>query len=324
MTPRERAIAALTLQKPDQVPTFELEFQLDEEMFGRQLVPEDLTRQNIGKLSAAEKEKRLCELAEDIVYIYDQLDYAIIPGPYQVGYVDNGFISPEKMFLFQRIRELTGHRRMLGFHADGTFSIPDGNGMYEFAYKTADAPEELHDEAKTLMNNAIERNKALAECGVEVGLMCSDYCYNSGPFLSPAMFEEFIQPYLAKIIEEGKKAGLYMIKHTDGNIMPILHQLVECAPHALHSLDPMAGMDIREIAELVGDRVCLCGNVNCSLLQTGTIEELEKSAEYCLTYGKQSKGYIYCTSNVPFKGIDPKRYQLVLDIWKKMRDYQPI
>ena len=38
MTPKERAVAALTLKVPDMVPTFELEFQLEEEMFGRKFI----------------------------------------------------------------------------------------------------------------------------------------------------------------------------------------------------------------------------------------------------------------------------------------------
>jgi hypothetical protein len=59
------------------------------------------------------------------------------------------------------------------------------------------------------------------------------------------MFEEYIQPYLFKIIDEAKRDGLYTIKHTDGNIMPILNQLVECRPHGLHSIDPMADVDIK-------------------------------------------------------------------------------
>ena len=48
---------------------------------------------------------------------------------------------------------------------------------------------------------------------------------------------------------------------------------MECRPHALHSIDPMAGVDIREVKRLVGDKVCLCGNVHCAALQTGTDEE---------------------------------------------------
>jgi len=321
MTPKERAVAALTLKIPDKVPTFELEFQIEKEMFNKELIPTDLKPENISKLSSTQKDKRLNELAEDIVYIYDQLDYSIIPGPYGIGYVDGTFISLEKKFLFNKIRELTNGERMIGYHADGTFSVPDGNAMYDFAYRIADDPDAVHQQAKEMMDAAIAQNYALAEAGVEVGLLCSDYCYNTGPFLSPDMFGEFIQPYLAKIIEEGKKAGLYMIKHTDGNIMPILDQLAECKPHGLHSIDPMAGVDIKLVKKLIGDKICLCGNVHCAALQTGTDEEVIQSAEYCMTYGKPGGGYIFCTSNVPFKGMPVERYKMILDVWKKKRDY---
>jgi len=321
MTPKERAIAALTLKQPDQVPTFELEFQLSEEMYGKNLNPKELSPSEISKLSIIEKERLLNKLAEGFAYVYETLDYAIMPGPYGIGNAWGGKITPELGFLIKKIKELTGGRRMLGYHADGTFSLPDGNEMYAFAYKMADEPEELHREAKQMMEDVIVHNKVLADAGIEVGLLCCDYCYNSGPFISPAHFGEFIQPYLAKIIEEGKKAGLYMIKHCDGNIMPILDQLVECRPHALHSLDPMAGVDIKEVKALVGDKVCLCGNVHCAALQTGTDEEVIASAEYCLTHGKPGGGYIFCTSNVPFKGMPPRRYQMILDVWKRMREY---
>ena len=47
----------------------------------------------------------------------------------------------------------------------------------------------------------------------------------------------------------------------------------------------------------------------------------EKTWEYCLKYGKPGGGYIYCTSNIPFKGLPLDRYRLVLDVWKKYRDY---
>lgn len=96
---------------------------------------------------------------------------------------------------------------------------------------------------------------------------------------------------------------------------------MECEPHAIHSLDPMAKVDIKEVKRLVGDKVCLCGNVNCALMQTGTDEEVVESAKYCLTHGKPNGGYIFCTSNVPFRGLPVERYKLILDIWKQMRDY---
>lgn len=321
MTPKERAIAALTLRVPDEVPTFELEFQISKEMFGIDFLPDDLSPERIGKLTRHERERRLCELADDIVTVYDKLDYAIIPGPYHIGGFEKGEISPNLKMLQREILKRVNGTRMIGYHGDGTYSVPDGEAMFEFAYQLADNPAAVHENARKMAEDAIERNKRLADNGVEVLLLCSDYCYNSGPFLSPAMFGEFVTPYLHMIIEAARKEGLYTIKHTDGDIMPILDQLAKCRPHALHSLDPMAGVDIKEVKRLVGDRICLCGNVNCSLLQSGTEEELAESARYAMRHGKPGGGYIYCTSNVPFRGIDPKRYQIVLDEWKKGRSY---
>ena len=325
MTPKERAVAALTLKVPDMVPTFELEFQLEEGMFGRKFITADLEPENLAKLSWREKEAKIFELAQYTVQVYSSLEYSIIPG-YGPGDLDGfwkrGEPLPEELRLFHKyLRELIGDTVMIGFHGDGTFSIPDGNEMYAFAYAIADDPDGMKQKAETMAHAAIRRNRMLAESGVDCLFLCSDYCYNSGPFLSPAHFREFIQPYVYMIIEAARREGLYTIKHTDGNIMPILDQLAECRPHALHSIDPMAGVDIREVKRLVGDKVCLCGNVNCATLQTGTAAEVDLSAEYCLRYGKPGGGYIFCTSNVPFKGMPVAQYRRMLDIWKAMRSY---
>lgn len=309
---------------PDSVPTFELEFQIEEEMFGRKFITEELRPQALAKLSQKEKERKLYEFTEYVVQVFTSLEYSIIPGPYGIdtwGGWGKGLISPDLKLVHKYLRELVGDTMMIGYHGDGTFSIPDGKEMVEFAYQIADDPDGVKAKAEAMCQTAIQRNKALQDSGVDCLFLCADYCYNSGPFISPDMFAEFIQPYLARIIEAARKDGLYTIKHTDGNIMPILDQLVACHPHALHSIDPMAGVDIREVKRLVGDKVCLCGNVHCAALQTGTDEDVIRSAEYCLTYGKPGGGYIFCTSNIPFKGMPPDRYRLILDVWKRMRKY---
>lgn len=309
MTPRERAEAALNLKMPDMVPTFELEFQLEEEMFGKKFLNNDDLK---GK-TTKEKEKLINENAEYMIKVYDELEYSIIP----IHYLDLDGIKDTARY----IRMQTGNKFMLTTHGDGTFAIPDGDSMLDFVYSLSDDPDGVKLIAEKNAREAIERNKELIDAGLDSFILCSDYCFNQGPFLSPPMFREFIQPYLYKIIKATKAAGAYTIKHTDGNIMPILDQLVECEPNALHSLDPMAGVDIKIVKEMVGDKVALCGNVHCAALQTGTDKEVIDSAEYCLTYGKKNGGYIFCTSNIPFKGMKPERYQLILDVWKRMRNY---
>ena len=326
MTTKERVVAAFDIQVPDKVPTFELEFQLEEEMFGRKFITDELGLSALRRLSEKERNIRLAGLVEYIVDVYTKLEYSIIPAASFCGILDwvgfdRGEINDEFRLTVRMLRERVGDSMMIAFHGDGTFGIPDGSHMAEFSYELADDPAGVKERARALSRNAIERNKRLQDMGIDCLFLCADYCYNSGPFISPEMFGEFIQPYLHEIIRAARKDGLYTVKHTDGNIMPILDQLVDCNPHALHSLDPMAGVDIREVKRRVGNRVCLCGNVHCAALQTGTDEEVVDSAVYCLTHGKPGGGYVFCTSNIPFRGMRPERYSMILDVWKQHRNY---
>ena len=309
MTPKQRMIEALEGRIPDRVPTTELEFQLTAELVGKEWLREN----DLKGTSPKEAEKMIAENAELMVEVYEKLEYDAF-GVHHLS--DEHTIQTVK-----RIRQLTGDKFMLFHHGDGTFAIPDGDGMYEFAYRLADDPEGLHEEAEKMCAAAIERNRRLMDGGIDCFILCSDYCFNQGPFMSPAQFSEYITPYLYRITEDIRSRGHYAIKHTDGDIMPILDQLVSTNPHAIHSLDPMAGVDIAKVKKMIGDKVALIGNVNCALLQTGTLEEIRESALYCLTHGKPGGGYIYSTSNVPFRGLPLDRYLYILDIWKKHRDY---
>jgi uroporphyrinogen decarboxylase len=169
---------------------------------------------------------------------------------------------------------------------------------------------------------AVDRARRLREETTLDGLaLCSDYCFNSGPFLPLRWFDRFVAPYLHTLTRAYREMGYYVIKHTDGNIIPILDRLVPedagSRPHALHSLDPQGGVDMAEVVRRVGDRVALCGNVNCGLMQTGTEEQVAESARYALRHGLSTNGYVFCTSNCVYTGMPLERYELILDIWRR-------
>ena len=88
-------------------------------------------------------------------------------------------------------------------------------------------------------------------------------------------------------------------------------------PDALHSIDPQAGVDIAEVKRLYGDRVCLIGNVNCGMLDTGSEEQCVASARYALEHGMPGGGYIFSTSNCVYTGMRLSRYELILDVWRR-------
>ena len=253
--------------------------------------------------------------------------YAQIAEKYEYDAIFVNYLFPDirdQLEFLDVIRERTNGQYMILTHGDATYAIPDGNQLEEFSYRLADEPELLKQEAGKMVDEAVKTAEIYERSGILDGfILCSDYCFNTGPFLSPAMFGEFVTPYLKRLIRSYREMGFYTIKHTDGNIMPIIDQLAEAGPHALHSLDPQAGIDIGQVKKLYGSRMCLMGNVNCGLMQTGTEKEVRESALYSLKQGmSDGKGYIFSTSNCVYTGMPLERYELIVDLWKKYGVYQ--
>ncbi len=308
LTPKEQAIWALERKPPrpnSKVPTFELEFQLTQELFGR----EYHHGHEMQNATPAERDRMVRENAELYVQVAERLDYSIIMVVH----------APDDETLGQTIRairELVGDKYLLIAHGDATFAIPTGSDMMEVATAFFERPDEMHDIARRNVQWALQRGKRLREeFGIDGFALCADYAFNDGPFLSPRMFRQFITPYLKELVAGYKQMGLYVIKHTDGNIMPVLDQILEAEPHGLHSIDSQAkDMDIAVIKKLAGDKICLLGGVQCSLLQTGTEEEIIENCKYVLRHGMPGGGYVYATTNVAFKGLPLERYLLMLEM----------
>jgi uroporphyrinogen decarboxylase len=220
------------------------------------------------------------------------------------------------------VREVSDLDFLVLLHGDATWSLPNGDNMMDFVIQLYEEPQEIKDKAQRMVDNAIERAEKIKEHKLVDGFcLCSDYCFNDNPFLSPAMFDEFITPYLVQLVSAYRELGFYVIKHTDGNIMPILDSLLAANPHALHSLDPQGGVDIAEVKKRTKGRICLIGNVNCALLQNGTDKDVIESARYALQNGMPGGGYVFSTSNCIYTGMQLERYELMLDVWRREGSY---
>jgi uroporphyrinogen decarboxylase len=321
MTPRENFILALERKQPEgRVPHFELVFFLTMEAFGR-LHPCMRIFEQWDQMSEKERQLHRADIADLLVTIARTYEHSAI-----FFYPVHGWRESElkeTMNVLDIIRDISGMDYFLMLHGDVSYSaLPAGGEMMDFVAEIADHPQNIKDRAKREVEERLKIGEAYKKHGVLDGFaLCADYCFNTGPFLSPTMFDEFVTPYLTELIAGYREMGFYTIKHTDGNIMPILDSLVSAKPHALHSLDPQGGVDIAEVKRLVGDKVCLIGNVNCGLLDTGTDEEVIESARYALKHGMPGGGYIFSTSNCVYTGMKLARYELMLDVWRKEGNY---
>ena len=311
MKPREQFIAALE-RRPitGRVPHFELVFFLTMEAFGK-VHPSHRNYRQWVQMTETERELHRADMADIFVATAERYEHSAIFMHHPVGDTE------EYQRLIDGIQARTGDTYFLMMHGDATYGIPSGESMMEWVAWLYDKPEEVQAEAQRRVDAALERARVLQGKGLDGFALCSDYCFNTGPFLRPEVFAEVVTPYLKQLIAGYREMGYYVIKHTDGNIMPIIDQLVDCKPHALHSLDPQGGIDIAEVKRLYGDRICLIGNVNCGLMDTGTDEECIESARYCLRHGMPGGGYIFSTSNCVYTGMRLERYELILDVLRR-------
>ncbi len=318
MTEKERFAAALRREPiTGHVPTFELVFFLTMEVFGK---VHPLHRHFPTWAQMTEEEKQLQRIDVADLYINIAKKYGHSAIFFQPAYDEFN----ENVRVLNLIRERGGEDYFIVMHGDPTFSIPDGDSMMEETVRFYEEPEKMKQIAEERLAWHIDNAERYAKIGglLDGICMCCDYCFNANPFLSPDMFAEFNAPYLKRVCDAYRSMGLYTIKHTDGNIMPILDQLVQCGPDALHSLDPQGGVSLSQVKKRYGDRIALVGNVNCGLLQTGTEEEAAADVRRSLKEGMEGYGYIFSTSNCVFTGLALKRYELMNNIWKAEGIYE--
>lgn len=316
-TPREAFIAALLREPPvGLAPHFELEFFLTMEAFGR-VHPSQRDYRQWDQMSEGERELHRRDVADLHVAVARRYDQAGM-----LFHSPRGWREADTRLAIEQVRRLSGMDYLVLLHGDATYSMPDGGAMMDFVVKLAEDPEGMKCEAQRRVDAALERGARIREWGVVDGFcLCADYCFNDNPFLSPAMFDTFVAPYLTQLVAGYREMGYYVIKHTDGNLMPILDALLAARPHALHSLDPQGGVDLADVKRRAGHRVCLIGNVNCALLQNGTDTEAEADIRRALAQGMPGGGYVFGTSNCIYTGMPLHRYEMMLTIRREAGRY---
>lgn len=322
MTNRERFIRTLKCEKiGGQVPTFELVFFLTMEAFGRIHFSQRVFHQ-WKQMSRSEQLLHIKDMAD--LYIQTARRYG-----HSAIFVQPN-VQPElkdlsmTRWLLEEIRAQSGDEYFLMLHGDPTWAIPDGSTMMEFSRQMFDEPEKLNEASRRRMDDMLEIAARLGQQDrlVDGFGLCSDYCFNANPFFTCDLFEELIVPYLKGVLDGYRSMGYYSIKHTDGNIMPILRQMAGCGPDAIHSLDPQGGVSLPEVRRIVGDEICLIGNVNCGLLQTGTDEECEADILRSLREGMANgRGYVFATSNCAYTGLPLARYERMIELWRQYGSY---
>jgi uroporphyrinogen decarboxylase len=84
----------------------------------------------------------------------------------------------------------------------------------------------------------------------------------SSTVISPQIFDEFVAPYDSELIRAAHEAGLRVVYHTCGGMMPILENIASLRPDAMETFTPpgMGGdTNLEEAKDRIGDKACMIG-----------------------------------------------------------------
>jgi hypothetical protein len=114
---------------------------------------------------------------------------------------------------------------------------------------------------------------------------------SSATFISPKMFEERALAHLVHMVEYFVQRGITPILHCDANWLPMLPFLAEL-PRASCILELDEDTDIFAAKEILGDRICLKGNVPAVMLAFGETGEVEAYCERLIREVGYGGGFI--------------------------------
>lgn len=316
-------IAALSKQQPaGAVPIWEIEFQAWDSVSGRHVV----LGCEFERLTPVEQERALHTNAEIFLAVSEKMHYAALTVPYTCWEVSTGVPSYYWLPEEARFRQIRILRRMapdlvLVSITGGVLGIPGSKEYQAFSYKLFDAPEEITARASSGLESSLQLARRYRDCGVEAVVVAADLADNHGPFFSPDQMELFVLPYLRRWAAEVKAMGLFALMHSDGNLTPYLEQLANSGLDALQAIDPIAGMDMRKTKDLVGDRLCLCGNIDVGLLLRGTPEAVYEAARDLLLTCKAGGGLILGVSNAVQPEAPVQNYLAMIEAWRDHGQY---
>jgi uroporphyrinogen decarboxylase len=135
--------------------------------------------------------------------------------------------------------------------------------------------------------------EAFADAGIPGYLYGDDMAYRSGPMLNPRMLEELYGDALRRVTETAHAQGMKVAIHSCGNTYKLLDWFADCGFDGVHALEPTAGMELARVKGMVGERMCLIGNIDVShILVDGSREEVCEAVRRAIADAGIGGGYI--------------------------------
>lgn len=155
-------------------------------------------------------------------------------------------------------------------------------------------PDLLVDTLKFFVDLQTEFGIAQREAGADA-VWFGD-CNASGHLMSESYYADYALPYVTQCVKEYDKAGLWSIYHASEEKEGHL-KLQAASGVSILSVGP--GLDMARAKELVGDKVCLIGNLDpVNVLMNGSRDQISAETTRIVNACKPDGGYLFNTGEM--------------------------
>ena len=166
-------------------------------------------------------------------------------------------------------------------------------GYEHFAMSLFDDPALIEALMDRLTDWLAEMVEGLCALDFDFMWAADDIAHKTATMFSPQHYRDLLLPYQRKVAEKISKPWIF---HSDGNLEPVLDDLLSLGMNAIHPLEPGA-MDPVELKQRYGDRLALVGNIDVDLLASGTPAQVRQQVRERIAQLGPGYGYLLSSSN---------------------------
>ena len=179
-------------------------------------------------------------------------------------------------------------------------------------------PEWVKDMYRTDAKLAMEMCERMMKGGFKFDgafLFC-DLGYRHGPFFSPKHYEDQLHPVFKELISFFHSHGMPVLLHCCGRVKDLIPYFIE------EGLEVKSGMDLIELKEKYGDKICFMGGIDVRLMALDDPKPIEKEIKEKFEVTKEGGGYIYHSDHSVPKNVSFQQYKRVIELVKKYGKYE--
>lgn len=233
------------------------------------------------------KEEELWQVCEEELMTQEDYDTIIQKG---FGPFLGNYFSERLGNLGDRLQTYGPHAAMAAKHfrdnglvvmQAGAYTIPyelfcGGRSMAKFSRDLFRMPDKVKEAMDAAMPAMLDMARKRMEAGRPYAVWVGGW-RSASEFLSPKLWERFVWPYFKQMVELVIECGVVPVLHLDSNWERDFAYFREL-PKAKCVLSLDGSGDIFNAKKVLGDHMCLMGDVGASMLAVGSTDQVK---DYC-------------------------------------------